>query len=227
MCDATFAAIGREPAIGGLELESAGVRFGKRGIQIDRHCRTSRSHIYAAGDVTGKYQFTHMAEHMSRVAVTNAMLRWPKALDEKHVVWTTFTEPELAHLGESEAQLANKGKKPMILRFPFTKLDRAITDGAPEGEVKVFADQGGRILSVSIYGPNAGEMISEWAVAMRNGLKLAQIADTIHPYPTYMLANRRTADQFGEKKLDSRVLKMLARVLRYRGQLKGSKVLNE
>lgn len=225
LCDAALAAIGREPAIHGLQLENAAVRFSEKGINVDLHCRTSQRHIYATGDVTGKYQFTHMGEHISKVAVTNAILHWRKGLDYKHVVWSTFTEPELAHLGQSEHHLSEQNKKYAVYRFPFTKLDRAITDGETKGEVKVFADGRGKILGASILGENAGEMISEYALAMRHGLGLSQIADTIHPYPTYMLGNRKTADQFVAKQLDSPLLALLGRLLRYRGQRRGSGVL--
>jgi pyruvate/2-oxoglutarate dehydrogenase complex dihydrolipoamide dehydrogenase (E3) component len=224
-CDAVFAAMGREPAIHGLQLEKAAVRFSEKGIDVDRHCRTSQRHIYATGDVTGKLQFTHMSEHMSKVAVTNAILHWGKALDAKHVVWSTFTEPELAHLGQSEQQLRDQGQKYVPFRFPFAKLDRARTESETEGEVKVFADGRGRILGASILGANGGEMISEYALAMRHGLGLSQIADTIHPYPTYMLGNRQTADRFIAKQLDSPLLAVLGKLLRYRGQRRGSGVL--
>jgi pyruvate/2-oxoglutarate dehydrogenase complex dihydrolipoamide dehydrogenase (E3) component len=224
-CDAVFAAMGREPAIHGLQLEKAAVRFSEKGIDVDRHCRTSRRHIYATGDVTGKFQFTHMSEHMSKVAVMNAILHWGKALDAKHVVWSTFTEPELAHLGQSEQQLRDQGQKYVPFRFPFAKLDRARTESETEGEIKVFADGRGRILGASILGANGGEMISEYALAMRHGLGLSQIADTIHPYPTYMLGNRQTADRFIAKQLDSPLLAVLGKLLRYRGQRRGSGVL--
>lgn len=225
LCEAALAALGREPAIHGLQLENAVVRFGEKGIDVDLRCRTSQRHIYATGDVTGKYQFTHMGEHMSKVAVTNAILHWRKALDDKHVVWSTFTEPELAHLGQSEQQLREQDRKYEVFRFPFAKLDRAITESEIEGEVKVFADRRGRILGASILGANGGEMISEYALAMRHGLGLSQIADTIHPYPTYMLGNRQTADQFVRKQLDSPLLALLGKFLRYRGQRRGSGVL--
>jgi pyruvate/2-oxoglutarate dehydrogenase complex dihydrolipoamide dehydrogenase (E3) component len=224
-CDAALAAMGREPSIAGLRLNNAGVRSGVDGIEVDRHARTSQHHIYAAGDVTGRYRFTHMAEHMSKVAVTNAILRWPQKLDERHVVWATYTDPELAHLAASEQQLRESRKKYTTYRFPFTSLDRAITDGDTRGEVKVFADHHGRILGVSILGVHAGEMISEFALAMRNDLRLPQVANTIHPYPTYLLGNRRAADRFVAKQLDSPLLGILGRVLRYRGQRRGSSVV--
>jgi len=221
-CDAVLAAIGREPIIEDLRLENAGVRTGEKGITVDRHCRTSQKHIYAAGDVTGTYNFTHMAEHMSKVAVTNALLRWPQRVDQEHVVWSTFTDPELAQLGESEAHLRARNAKYTVLRFPFAKLDRAITEAEISGAIKVFASRSGRILGASILGAHAGEMISEYALAMRNGLRISQIARTIHPYPTFLLGNRRAADEFVARQLDSPLLGLLGRILRYRGQRKGS-----
>jgi pyruvate/2-oxoglutarate dehydrogenase complex dihydrolipoamide dehydrogenase (E3) component len=252
-CDAALAAIEREPATKSLQLDKAGVRFSERGIDIDAHCRTSQRHIYATGDVTGRYQFTHMGEHMSKIAITNAILRWPKKLDEKHVVWSTFTDPELAHLGESEADLEGRQAKYSTYRFPFKelaqdgpsaaaripdtvlaarralcafeKLDRAVTEAETTGEVKVFTDRSGKILGASILGAHAGEMIAEYALAMRNGLRLSRIADTIHPYPTYMLGNRRAADHFVARQLDSPLLAFLEKILDYSGQRRGSAAL--
>jgi pyruvate/2-oxoglutarate dehydrogenase complex dihydrolipoamide dehydrogenase (E3) component len=162
---------------------------------------------------------------MSKVAVTNAILRWPKKLDDKHIVWATFTEPEVAHVGESEAALVQRGMRHSAYRFPFQKLDRAITNGDFTGEVKVMTGKSGRILGASILGANAGEMISEYALAMRNGLSLSQISETIHPYPTNLLGNRRVADQSAWKQLDSPLLGLLGKLLGYRGVRKGSAVL--
>jgi pyruvate/2-oxoglutarate dehydrogenase complex dihydrolipoamide dehydrogenase (E3) component len=224
-CDAALAAIGREPSVERLRLDNAGVHCGHDGIEIDPYARTSQRHIFGAGDVTGRYRFTHMAEHMSKVAVTNAILHWPQKLDDRSLVWVTYTDPELAHLGASECQLRELRKQYTVYRFPFANLDRAIVDGDTRGEVKVFADRAGRILGASILGAHAGEMISEYALAMRNNLRLSQIAGTIHPYPTYLLANRRAADRFVAKQLDSPLLALLGRVLRYRGQRRGSGVL--
>jgi pyruvate/2-oxoglutarate dehydrogenase complex dihydrolipoamide dehydrogenase (E3) component len=224
LCDAALAAIGREANVGELALRNAGVTVGKHGIEIDSRCRTSQAHIYASGDVTGRYQFTHMAEHMSKVAVSNAILHWPKTLDDKHVVWSTFTEPELARLGESEDDLRKRGAKYSVYRFPFTKLDRAITEGETTGLVKALANSSGRILGASILGSNAGEMIAEYALAMRNGLRMPRIADTIHPYPTYMLGNRRAADEWYTRQLDSPLLGLLGKLFGYRGRRLGYKL---
>jgi len=224
-CDAVLAAIGRKPNVEALGLENAGVAATRKGIETDRHCRTSQRHIYAAGDVTGRYQFTHMAEHMSKVAVMNAILHWPKKLDDEHIVWCTFTEPELAKVGESEADLHRREAKYGVYRFPFSKLDRAITDDSMLGEVKLLGTRSGRILGASILGVHAGEMITEFALAMRNGIRVQELADTIHPYPTYMLGDRRAADRFIQKRLDSPLLGLLGKIFGYRGIRKGSGAL--
>ncbi|MDQ6663200.1 MAG: FAD-dependent oxidoreductase [Acidobacteriota bacterium] len=223
--DAALAAIGREANLGGLQLENAGVAANEKGISVDRHCRTSQRHIFAAGDVTGRYQFTHMAEHMSKVAVTNAILHWPMTLDEKHVVWCTFAEPELARLGESEEDVRKRAVKHAVYRFPFHKLDRAITDGETTGEVKVITGGSGKILGASILGVNAGEMIAEYALAMRNGLRISKIADTIHAYPTYMLGDKKAADEASYGKLDSPLLGVLGKLFGHRGVRRGSAAL--
>ena len=217
-CDAVLAAIGREPILEGLDLAKAGVKFGKKGIEIDSHCRTSQRHIYASGDVTGKFLFTHMAEHMSKVAVSNAILHLPRKLDEAHVPWCTYADPELAHVGASEESLRTDGHyQHDIYRFAFSHIDRATTEGETAGMVKVLANHRGKILGATILGANAGEMIAEYALAMKNGLTLANIADTIHPYPTYALGNRQAADEWYTKKLTPGLIRTLRLVFRYRG----------
>jgi len=220
-CDAILAAIGRESDTKSLGLANAGVATEKGYVTVDNRCRTSQKHIYASGDATGRYQFTHMAEHMSKVAVTNAILRYPKALDERHVTWATFTDPELAHLGSSENDLRKQGTDFSVYRLPFGKIDRAETEDATTGLVKILADKSGKILGASILGAHGGEMIAEWALAMRNGLRLKQISDAIHPYPTYMLGNRQAADQWNTNRLDSPLLGLLGKLLGYRGVRKG------
>jgi pyruvate/2-oxoglutarate dehydrogenase complex dihydrolipoamide dehydrogenase (E3) component len=219
-CDAVLSATGRQPNVEELNLKSAGVAVSEKGVSVDRRCRTSQPHIYAVGDVVGRYQFTHVAEHMSKVAVTNAILRIPRFVDERHIVWCTFADPELARLGESEIALRERNAQFSVYRLPFEKIDRAITDGDASGLIKVLTNTRGRILGVSILGKNAGEMISEWALAMRNGLSLRNVAGTAHPYPTYSLGNRQTADQWYTRQLGSPLLRVIGKLLRYRGKPK-------
>lgn len=215
--DQALAAIGRAPNIENLNLEAAGVRHDERGIFVDNRCRTSQRHIYASGDVAGRFQFTHFAEHMSKVAISNAILKLPLRLDSRHITWATYTDPELAHVGASEHELAASGPDFRTYRFPYAELDRAITESNATGLVKVFATRSGRILGASILGAHAGEMIAEYALAMKNGLKLRHISDTIHPYPTYMLGNRRAADFWYLDQRSPRLIRWLQLLFGYRG----------
>jgi pyruvate/2-oxoglutarate dehydrogenase complex dihydrolipoamide dehydrogenase (E3) component len=218
--DALLVATGRRPNTDGLNLEAAGVDAGRTGVTVDRHCRTSARNIFACGDVTGLYQFTHMSEHMAKVAVTTALLHFPMSIDSGNVPWCTYTDPELAHVGASETELKNRGQRYEVYRFPFTKIDRALTDSETTGLVKVLARKfDGRIYGASILGAHAGEMIGEFALAMRNKVTLRNMADTIHPYPTYGLGNRRAADQWYVRKQSRTIVRLLQMIFGYRGPL--------
>ncbi|PAU94954.1 mercuric reductase [Aliifodinibius salipaludis] len=211
-------AAGRTANYERLQLEKAGIHHQKSGITVDDRCRTNIKHIYAVGDVTGRYQFTHMSEHMAKVAVTNALIKIPKKIDEKHVPWSTYTDPELAHVGTTEKELKENGMSYKTYRFPYNKIDRAITDEATEGMIKVFAKEwNGKILGATIYGRQAGDLVGEYALAMRNGVTLRNIADTIHPYPTYGLGIRRAADQWYVQSQSTWMVKLVKWVFGYRG----------
>jgi len=213
-------ATGRRPNVEDLNLEAAGIRYSKKGVEVNEKCRTNISHIYACGDVTGEYQFTHMAEHMAKVATTNALLKFPMKIDRKHVPWVTYTDPELAHVGATEKELREQGTKFETYRFPYSKVDRALTESEGEGLIKIFAKKwNGKILGAGIVGTNAGEMISEYAVAMKNGVTLRNLADTIHPYPTYALGARRAADQWYIKNQSEWQVKMIKKLFGYRGEV--------
>lgn len=195
--DAILVATGRAARIASLGLDAAGVRTHEHGITIDARCRTSQRHIYACGDVTGELQFTHMAEHMAKVAISNAIIGLPSKIDRAGVPWVTFTDPELAHVGARRADLDRTKTKYRVYRFPFTKIDRAVAESATDGWVHVLTTpHTGRILGASILGEGAGEMIAELALARKYGIPLRKIADTIHAYPTLALGNRRVADQW-------------------------------
>ena len=213
-------ATGRRANVNGLNLEAAGVKYSGRGIEVNDKCRTNVSHIYACGDVTGGYQFTHMSEHTAKVAATNALLKFPMKVDDTHVPWCTYTDPELGHVGATEKQLQEKGEDYEVYRFPFSKVDRAVTESEGDGLIKVYAKKwNGKILGASVVGTNAGEMISEYAVAMKNGVSLKNLADTIHPYPTYGLGARRAADQWYIKNQSEWQVKLIKKIFGYRGEV--------
>ena len=221
-CDAVLAAVGREIRTEALLLGNAGVRTSEGRIFVDRHCRTSCRHIFAVGDVTGRQPFTHMAEHMAKVAVTNCILRWPASIDET-VPWCTFTSPELAHTGCRTD--GSHSRKSTLLRYPFRGVDRAVMDGQTDGLIKVLTDRRGHVLGASVLGPQAGELINIWSLAVKRGMRVQDVSNTIHPYPTYSLGNRRAADRWSERWLDSPLLGILGRCLGYRGARRGSGAL--
>jgi pyruvate/2-oxoglutarate dehydrogenase complex dihydrolipoamide dehydrogenase (E3) component len=218
VADALLLAAGRRPNVDSLALDRAGVRASNGGIDVNRRCRTNVRHIFAVGDVTGRYQLTHMSEHMAKVAVSNALLKVPAKIDERHVPWVTFTDPEIAHVGATENELIEKGIRFRTYRFPYSKIDRAVTDSEADGLIKVYARElTGRILGADIAGASAGELISEYALAMKNRIPLRKIADTIHPYPTYALGARRAADQWYVQKRAPWMTRLIKAVFRYRG----------
>ncbi|WP_234572090.1 dihydrolipoyl dehydrogenase family protein [Rhodohalobacter sp. 614A] len=218
--DAILLATGRSPNHHSLNLDAAGVKFGKKGISVNEKCRTNQRHIYAIGDVTGEYQFTHMSEHMAKVATSNALIKVPMKIDRKHVPWVTYTDPELGHIGATEKELKDRGESFEVYRFLFSKMDRAITDGNSTGLIKVYAKKwSGKILGASILGAHAGEMISQYALAMKNGVSLREFADTIHPYPSYGLGARRAADQWYIKNQSETLVKWIQRIFRYKGDI--------
>lgn len=225
--DAVLAATGRRPNTGSLHLAAAGVQENEQGIVVDNRGRTTRKNIFACGDVTGKYLFTHMAEHTAKVAVMNAILHFPSTVESGRVPWCTFTDPELAQVGFGEEELRKRGETFHVYRFPFSKLDRAITESESAGMVKVWASSRGKILGAAILGANAGEMIAEYALAMKVNAGLSEVSATIHPYPTYALGNRRAADLFANNVLTPSRVSWIQRLFRLRGSTAGVRHLNQ
>ena len=218
--DALLVASGRQANIETLNLAAAGVEIHKRGITVNESCQTSRHHIYACGDVAGGLQFTHMAEHMAKVAASKMLTHLPMKTDNKHVPWCTYTEPEMAHVGETEEALKQRSAGYELYRFPFSKIDRAITESETEGWIRVYAAGfDGKIFGVDILGAHAGDLISEFALAMRNGVTLRQMSDTIHPYPSYALGNRRAADQWYVRKQSGALVGLLQFFFGYQGTM--------
>lgn len=216
--DQVLVAVGRRANVSGLDLDAAGVKTDRRGVIVNDKCRTNVRHIYAIGDVAGRYQFTHYAEHMAKIAVTNALIRFPQKMDMNSVPWATYTEPEMAHVGLTREELEKRGTKYQVYRFPFTMIDRAITESETEGWIHVFARSwDGKIYGVDILGSNAGEMIGEYALAVKNGVSLRKMADTIHAYPTWGLGNRRAADQWYVQKQSPTFVRLLQGLFGYKG----------
>jgi pyruvate/2-oxoglutarate dehydrogenase complex dihydrolipoamide dehydrogenase (E3) component len=192
--DALLVAIGRRPSVDGLDLEKADVVYSTKGIQVDEHLRTSQNHIYAAGDCVGSYQFTHYAGWQAFMAVRNALLPGASKGVAEHVPWTTFTDPEIAHVGLTEAQARDKfGDAVMTCDWPMERVDRALTEADAWGFIKLVHKKNGTLLGVTIVAGRAGEMIHEWIVALEHGLKVGDLAGVIHVYPTYSTASMQAA----------------------------------
>lgn len=179
-------ATGRRPNVHRLGLEDAGVKASEKGIVVDSTLRTTNPSIYAIGDVTGIYAFTHVADYQARIAAHNLFNPdSPRKADYKVVPWVTFTDPELARVGLTEAEARAGGYDAVSATVPFKELPRAITMDERDGMVKLIVDRNRRtILGGHILASRGGELIGEVALAMKNGLRVDAIASTIHPYPT-------------------------------------------
>jgi pyruvate/2-oxoglutarate dehydrogenase complex dihydrolipoamide dehydrogenase (E3) component len=192
--DLLLIAAGRKPNLEGLDLEKAGVRYSQAGIFVDDRLRTNVHHIYAAGDITGGYQFTHYAGWQAFQAVRNALLPGSASGISDVVPWVTFTDPEVAHVGLTEqAAQARHGYRIQVHRWELGKVDRAVCENDAAGFLKVITNQDGTILGASMVAARAGETIVELVVAMKNKMKIADLAGTIHPYPTYSTAVQQMA----------------------------------
>lgn len=211
--DRVFVAVGRAARTEGLDLERAGVAVRDGLVAVDGRCRTSARDIYAAGDCATTARFTHVAEKMAAVAVMNAIVGLPTRFDHEAVTWTTFTDPELAQVGPTKAALRHTARRYVEETFPFSRLDRAIIDGAENGFVSILTTVRGRVLGGTVVGSRAGELIAEVALARTRRLSLSALAATLHVYPTYAMGVRRTADAALIRKRTPPVLAAL-RVLR-------------
>jgi len=195
--DVVLLALGREANVKGFGLEELGVQISSNGtIAVDEHLRTNIPNIFACGDVAGPFQFTHAAAHQAWFAAINSLfgrLRLSK-VDYRHLPWVTFTTPEVARLGINETMAKSQNIDFELTRYDLSDLDRAIADSTDEGFLKVLTEPGtDRILGVTIVGEHAGELLSEFTLAMKHGLGLRKILSTIHPYPTMGEANKYVA----------------------------------
>lgn len=211
--DQILVAVGRSPNVDGLGLEAAGVKFGRRGIAVDDRFRTTNRRIYAIGDVSSKHQFTHASDAQARLVIGNALffgIGGGKAGDML-VPWTTYTSPEIAHVGVSRQEALESGYKVDTVTVPLREVDRAVLDGQEEGFFRVHLRSGsGDILGATLVAEHAGEMIGEIALAMTAGIGLGTIGATIHPYPTQAEVFRKAADAWRRARLTPAVKRGLS-----------------
>lgn len=189
-------AAGRRPNIEHLGLEAAGVRYSAKGVDVDGRLRSSNKRIYAAGDVAGGYQFTHVAAYHAGIVIRNALFRLPAKASTKAVPWVTYTDPELAHVGmnESDARKA-LGERVKVVRAEFAANDRAQADNVKQGFLKCVLN-GNTVIGATIVGAHAGELILPWVLAVSKGLKIGDLANTIVPYPTLSEISKRAAGSY-------------------------------
>ena len=214
--DQLLVSVGRAPNIESLGLEAAGVKASKQGIEVNSRLQTANPNIYAAGDVASRYQFTHAADFMARLVLRNALFKGRGEVDSLIIPWCTYTSPEVAHVGLYEAEARDQGIEVDTFTQKMAEVDRAILEGEVEGFVKVHVKKGkDEIVGATIVARDAGDMISEITLAMKHGIGLSGIAETIHPYPTQADAIRKVGDCFNRTRLTPFVMSLFDKWLRW------------
>ncbi|MBL4780737.1 MAG: FAD-dependent oxidoreductase [Porticoccaceae bacterium] len=216
--DQLLIAVGRQARLEGYGLEALGIDT-ERSLPTNDYLQTLYPNIFAAGDVAGPYQFTHTASHQAWYAAVNALFGHLKKfkVDYRVIPWTTFIDPEIARVGLNEQEAKAQGIAYEITRFELKELDRAITDSATEGFVKVLTVPGkDRILGATLVGEHAGELLAEFVLAMKHGLGLNKILGTIHTYPTWAEANKYAAGEWKRAHAPQGILRWLQRYHQWR-----------
>lgn len=209
-------AAGRSPNVEGLNLQAAGIEYDRRGIKVNNQLKTTNKKVYAIGDVAGGLQFTHMAGEHAKHVVGHALFRKKFSTEDLNVPWVTYTDPELAHIGLTEAQARDKhGSDIKVLRWPYAENDRAQAERKTDGLVKIIADKKGNILGAGIAGHMAGELILPWVLAINSGLKIKDITDIIVPYPTFGEISKRAAGGFYANIFSNKWLRRYMSVVRF------------
>ena len=205
-------AVGRSSNIDKLDLEKAGIKTTKSGIAVDASLRTSNRRVYAIGDVAGGLQFTHVAGYHASVIVRSILFGLPSKAKTAHIPWATYTDPELAQIGMTEAQAKKEhGINLEVVRFDYEHNDRAIAERKTQGFIKVMVVKG-RPVGATIVGHQAGEHANFWALVLANRLKMSQIAGMVSPYPTIGEISKRAAGAYFSPRLfDSDLVKRVVR----------------
>ncbi len=212
--DAILVAAGRAPNTDGLGLETAGVAFDQRGVRVNDLLQTTNPRIYAAGDICSPFKFTHTANALGRMAMTNALF-WGRQRASRLVVpWCTYTDPEIAHVGLYEPSAKERGHAVQTLTVPLSENDRAVLDGEAEGFVRVHLQAGtDRLLGATIVAAHAGDLLTYFTLAMTNGTGLSTLANAIYPYPTQSEVIKQLANLHRAAQLTPRVKRVLSSLL--------------
>jgi pyruvate/2-oxoglutarate dehydrogenase complex dihydrolipoamide dehydrogenase (E3) component len=186
-------AAGRASNIDELNLAAAGIDHGSDGIAVDKGLKTSNKKVYAIGDVTGGLYFTHVATEHAGLVIRNALFRLPVRVKLNEIPRVTYTDPELAQVGMTEAEAKQRGVATRILRWPYLENDRAQAERATKGHIKVITNRKGKILGATIVGAEAGELITAWTLAISQGMNIRTVAGLVVPYPTLSEIGKRAA----------------------------------
>jgi pyruvate/2-oxoglutarate dehydrogenase complex dihydrolipoamide dehydrogenase (E3) component len=203
--DVLLVAAGRTPNFRALQLDAAGVECDERGAKVNDYLQTSQPHIYAAGDITNRLKFTHTADFTARIVVRNSLMPFQflrQKVDWSVVPWCTYTDPEVAHVGLGEREAKQRNSAYDLFVVPLEEVDRAVVESEDMGFAKILAAKGSdKILGATIVGPHAGDLLHEFALAMKAKIGLGTIASTIHAYPTFAELARKAGDKYNKTRL--------------------------
>jgi pyruvate/2-oxoglutarate dehydrogenase complex dihydrolipoamide dehydrogenase (E3) component len=209
-------AAGRAANVEGLGLDAAGIKYSRKGIDVDGGLRTSNRRVYAIGDVAGGLQFTHVAGYHAGLIIRRVLFKVPAKVDTSAIPWATFTDPELAHVGLTEAQAREKGLAVSVSRWPLHDNDRAQAERELHGLAKIVVVKG-RIVGATIVAPHAGDLILPWVMAISQKTKLSAMAGLVAAYPTFSEISKRAASAYFTPTLFSARTRFVVKVLSWFG----------
>jgi pyruvate/2-oxoglutarate dehydrogenase complex dihydrolipoamide dehydrogenase (E3) component len=187
---------GRRPSTSDLGLEVAGIRYDERGIKVDGGLKTTNRRVFAIGDAAGGPSYAQVADYHADLVLRRALLHYPARVDARLIARATFTDPELAYVGLSEAEAVKRAKKIGVLRWPYRENDRAQTEGKTTGHLKVVMSRDGRILGAGIVGAQAAELLQLWSLAISKGLNIKDMSGWVAPYPTLSEINKKLGQSY-------------------------------
>ncbi len=214
-CDSVFVATGRRASTANLGLDAIGVVTDNGAVVVDSALRSSVPGIWAAGDVAGGPQFTHVAEYQAKLVLRNAVFPFVSASDYSALPSVTYTDPEVAHVGVTGREARERYGRVDVYRHSFADLDRAIVDGRDDGFVEIVTRSRGRIVGATVVGSGAGELLAPLVLAMRRNIPLPKLAQIVYPYPTMSEGIKRTADAYYRARLAGRSGAWLRRIVRW------------
>lgn len=210
-------ATGRRPNLKPLSLDRAGITHTDRGIKINEQLKTTNRKVYAIGDAIGGQQFTHLANYHASIVVKNALFRLKPDVSAMHIPRVMYTDPELAQVGLTEEEARAKSRRIRIYRWPFADNDRAQCERRTDGFIKVITKKDGTVLGVTIVGPEAGELLQLWIVAIAKEMRIGDLTSLVLPYPTFSEISKRVAFTYYRPLLNNRWLRWIISLLRKLG----------